>query len=252
MNPGASSLGHMPAGAWRFDESVTAVFDDMLARSIPQLDAMRNSVFQVATRLVQPNTHVVDLGCALGAAMVPLIDRFAGHNRYVGIEVSEPMANACRRRLKSSIDAGLVEIRNVDLRASYPDVQASVTLAVLTLMFVPVDDRLRTLTTAYRHTTPGGALILVEKILGNDSTTDGLLVDLYHDHKESMGYTREEIDRKQMALRDVLVPRSAAANEQMLRRSGFTHVDCFWRCLNFCGWVAVKGEPQKGQRRRIA
>ena len=87
MNPGASSLGHMPAGAWRFDESVTAVFDDMLARSIPQLDAMRNSVFQVAARLVQPNTHVVDLGCALGAAMAPLIDRFAGHNRYVGIEV---------------------------------------------------------------------------------------------------------------------------------------------------------------------
>lgn len=252
MNSGPSSLGHMPGAAWRFDESVTAVFDDMLARSIPQLGAMRHSVFQVASHLVQPSTHIVDLGCALGASMAPLIDRFGGHNRYVGIEASEPMATACRRRMQSFIDAGLVEIRNVDLRTGYPDVQASVTLAVLTLMFVPADDRLQTLTSAYRHTTPGGALILVEKILGNDSTTDGLLVDLYHDHKESMGYTREEIDRKHMALRDVLVPRSAAANEQMLRQSGFTHVDCFWRCLNFCAWVAVKGEPQGEQRRRRA
>ena len=178
MNSGASSLGHMPGAAWRFDESVTAVFDDMLARSIPQLDAMRSSVFQVASRLVQPNTHVVDLGCALGASMAPLIDRFGGRNRYVGIEASEPMVDACRRRLRPFIDAGLVEIRNADLRTAYPDVQASVTLAVLTLMFVPVDDRLRTLTTACRHTTPGGALILVEKILGNDAATDGLLVDL--------------------------------------------------------------------------
>lgn len=241
MNSGTSSLGHMPGASWRFDESVTAVFDDMLARSIPQLEAMRNSVFQVATRLVQPNTHVVDLGCSLGASMAPLIDRFGGRNRYVGIEASEPMAQACRRRLRRFIDAGQVEIRNLDLRTGYPDVQASVTLVVLTLMFVPVDDRISTLTTAYRHTTPGGALILVEKIVGNDSATDELLVDLYHRHKEAMGYTREEIDRKRLALKDVLVPRSAAANERMLRQAGFAHVDCFWRCLNFCGWVAVKG-----------
>ena len=214
----------------------------MLARSIPQLDAMRNGVFQVASRLVQPNTHVVDLGCSLGASITPLVDRFGEQNRYLGIEASEPMANSCRRRLRSFIDAGLVEIRNADLRTGYPDVQASVTLAVLTFMFVPVEERLRTLTAAYRHTTPGGALIFVEKILGNDSTTDGLLVDLYHGHKEAMGYTREEIDRKRVALEGVLVPCSAAANEQMLRRAGFDHVDCFWRCLNFCAWVAVKGE----------
>ena len=241
MTSGATSLGHLPGAAWRFDESVTAVFDDMLARSIPQLDSMRSSVFQVASRLVQPNTHVVDLGCSLGASMAPLIEQFGGRNRYVGIEASKPMADACRHRLTPSIDAGWVAIRNTDLRAGYPDVQASVTLSVLTLMFVPAEDRPRTLATAYRHTTPGGGLILVEKILGNDSATDDLLIDLYHKHKEAMGYSREEIDRKALALRDVLVPWTAAANEQALHQAGFAHVDCFWRCLNFCAWVAVKG-----------
>ena len=241
MTSGATSLGHLPGAAWRFDESVTAVFDDMLARSIPQLDAMRSSVFQVASRLVQPDTHVVDLGCSLGASMAPLIEQFGGQNRYVGIEASEPMAEACRRRLRSSIDAGLVEIRNADLRAGYPDVQASVTLSVLTLMFVPAEDRPRMLAEACRHTALDGGLILVEKILGNDAATDGLLVDLYHKHKEGMGYSREEIDRKALALRDVLVPWTAVANEQALRQAGFAHVECFWRCLNFCAWVAVKG-----------
>ena len=236
----SSSLGHMPGKKWRFDESVTAAFDDMLARSIPQLDAMRNSVFEVASHLIQPNTHVVDLGCSLGASMEPLIERFGKQNRYLGIETSEPMAVACRRRLKSSIDAGLVEIRNADFRVGFPEVQVSVTLAVLTMMFVPIDDRLRTLTAAYQRTTPGGALVLVEKILGNDAFTDGLLVELYHEHKEAMGYTQEEILRKRMALQDVLVPLDFAANESMLRQSGFEHVDCFWRSLNFCAWVAVK------------
>ena len=26
----------------------------------------------------------------------------------------------------------------------------------------------------------------------------------------------------------------------MLRTAGFRKVDMFWRCLNFCGWIAVK------------
>jgi hypothetical protein len=30
-----------PKGRWEFDESVTAAFDDMLARSIPQYKTMR-------------------------------------------------------------------------------------------------------------------------------------------------------------------------------------------------------------------
>jgi tRNA (cmo5U34)-methyltransferase len=230
----------MPRASWEFDESVTAVFDDMLARSIPEIGAMRQSVFQVASHLVQPDTHVVDLGCALGASIAPLIDRFGDANRYLGIEASAPMATACRDRLRSFIDADLVEIRNDDLRNGYPEVEASVTLSVLTLMFLPIEHRFRILADAFRHTTPGGALILVEKILGSDSMMDGLFVDLYHRYKEAMGFTREEIDRKRLALEGVLVPVTAGWNEQMFLRSGFAHVECFWRCLNFCGWVAVK------------
>ena len=38
----------------------------------------------------------------------------------------------------------------------------------------------------------------------------------------------------------VLVPVTAHWNEELLRQEGFTSVDCFWRHLNFAGWVAVK------------
>ena len=39
---GKSSLGHAPGARWEFDESVTSAFDDMLRRSIPQYEAMRD------------------------------------------------------------------------------------------------------------------------------------------------------------------------------------------------------------------
>jgi tRNA (cmo5U34)-methyltransferase len=59
-------------------------------------------------------------------------------------------------------------------------------------------------------TTEGGGLILVEKILGADPITDGLLVDVYDAHERAMGYAQEEIDSKRGALEGVIVPVTAA------------------------------------------
>jgi tRNA (cmo5U34)-methyltransferase len=238
--PSHSSLGHMPQAKWRFDEDVTDVFDDMLARSIPQIDAMRELVCRTATRFVQPGTHVVDLGCSLGTAIAPLVERFHATNQFVGIEASPPMVAACRERFRTFVDGGVVDIRESDLRDAYPAVSASVTLCVLTLMFAPIEHRFRILADVFAHTRPGGVLILVEKILGADAQLNALLTGLYYDHKRTMGYTEEAIDRKRLALEGVLVPVTAAWNEQMLRETGFHHVECFWRCLNFAGWVAIK------------
>jgi tRNA (cmo5U34)-methyltransferase len=235
-----SSLGHLPQSKWQFDDDVTDVFDDMLARSIPQIDAMRDLVSRAATRFVQPGTHIVDLGCARGAAMAPLVERFHTTNRFLGIEASAPMVAACQERFRDLIDAGIVEIRESDLRFAYSEVDASVTLCVLTLMFAPIEHRFRILADVFAHTRPGGVFILVEKILGVDAMLNTLLTDLYYDHKRAMGYTDEAIDRKRLALEGVLVPVTATWNEQMLRDTGFHHVECFWRCLNFAGWVAIK------------
>jgi tRNA (cmo5U34)-methyltransferase len=54
-----------------------------------------------------------------------------------------------------------------------------------------------------------------------------------------MSYSAEEIEAKRLALEGVLVPLTARWNEQMLRNAGFRHVESIWRCMNFCGWIAV-------------
>ena len=54
-----------PDGRWSFNEDVARVFEDMLARSIPQHDVMRRSVFEVGCRFVQPQTAIVDPFCKL-------------------------------------------------------------------------------------------------------------------------------------------------------------------------------------------
>ncbi len=46
--------------------------------------------------------------------------------------------------------------------------------------------------------------------------------------------------QKRKSLENVLSPLKAEWNKDMLHEAGFEKVDMFWRCLNFCGWVAIK------------
>ncbi len=226
----------VPGAKWEFDADVADSFDDMLARSIPQYEVMRRAVVDVGERFFQPGTHVVDLGCSRGEALATFHERLGTRASYLGVEVSEPMLEAARRRFEGTH----VRVEHLDLRDGYPSPTASVTLAVLTLQFVPIEHRLRILRDAWKHTAPGGAIVLVEKVLGSTADLDALQVDLYYQRKREAGYTQEDIDRKRLSLEGVLVPVTARWNEELLASAGFREVDCFWRWCNFAAWVAVK------------
>lgn len=53
-------------------------------------------------------------------------------------------------------------------------------------------------------------------------------------------YTEVQIKAKRKSLEGVLVPITAKWNEDLLHSVGFKHIDCYWRSLNFAGWIAIK------------
>ncbi len=229
-----------PGPKWEFDAGVTAAFDDMLNRSIPQYESMRSAVTDLALAHFQDGTDVVDLGCSRGEALAPIVARLRDRARsFVGVEVSEPMLRAAHARFAAE-EWGNVRVIDFDLRSGYPEVRASATLCVLTLQFTPIEHRLRILRDAYRSTVPGGAFILVEKVLAATADLDEKFTRAYYALKKANGYSEEQIERKRLSLEGVLVPVTADWNADLLRRSGFSQVDCFWRWMNFAGWVAVR------------
>lgn len=157
--------------------------------------------------------------------------------RAVGLEVSQPMLAAARARFE---DNRQVEICEWDLRQGVPFMygNAGVVLGVLTVMFTPMQWRPHLLADVRKVLRPGGAFLFVEKVLGQTAEVDRLITDAYHDLKAANGYTREQIDRKALALEGVQVPVTAAWNEDLLRSAGFTSVDCIWRWGPFAGWLA--------------
>lgn len=244
-----------PEGKWQFDAEVTSCFDNMLERSIPDYHNMRKLCFKVGEKFIQPGTFIVDLGCSRGEALWPFCERYGTYNRFIGVEVSQPMLEAAKARYGHLCHPEVnpqVLLTDTDLRFEYPlpvgrgngweGRLASLTLCVLTLQFIPIDYRQRILHNIYKNTTPGGAVILVEKVLGSTASLDNLMVDKYYDLKRANGYTQEDIDRKRFSLEGVLVPVTAHWNEELLKGAGFKQVDCFWQHLNFAGWVAIKGD----------
>lgn len=230
-----------PGAKWVFDEQVTAAFDNMLQRSIPQHDEMRRLVFELGSRFVRDGSDIVDLGCSRGAALVPFIDRFGSCVRCVGLDESQPMIDVCRERFRHEIRAGIVDVRQHDLRDGLPRLIPSLTLAVLTLQFVPVEYRQRVVADVFKMTQPGGAFVVVEKTLGDDAATNRLFVDAYYAMKGANGYTADQVEAKRRSLEGVLVPLTTAGTEFMLRAEGF-RVSRFWQWCNFSGWLAVKNE----------
>jgi tRNA (cmo5U34)-methyltransferase len=231
---------------WKFDSQVAAAFDDMLARSIPDYATMRQLVLELGSQFVSKSADVLDLGCSRGSGLSPFIDRFgASARRYIGLDESPAMVAAARDRFELYVDVGLVDIRQYDLRIGLPICSPSLILSVLTLQFVPVEYRQRIINEAFRVLQPGGAMILVEKILGDDASTNRLLVDLYYGLKRGNGYTQDQIDAKRKSLEGVLVPLTAAGNVALLESEGF-RVSPFWQAINFVGWLAVKPEIHNG------
>lgn len=229
-----------PKAKWEFNKEVTDCFEDMLERSIPQYDVMRETVSELSKQFVQHKTDIVDLGASKGDAVDPLIKQYGAHNHFILIEKSVPMYEACCEKYKGLITVNVLEVKNSDLRIEFPRCKASVILSILTLMFIPVNYRQRILKQVYDSLVPGGAFIIVEKLIGNTEKIDELMVGNYHQKKINNGYSKDSVERKSLSLEGVLVPLTAEFNEILFRNAGFKYYDCFWRWMNFAGWVLIK------------
>ena len=224
----------MPAGKWEFNQEVTDCFDEMLERSIPGYHEMRDLVTRIGSRYLKQNTSIIDIGCSNGNAIAPFIKRYGDEYNYICLDTSEPMINEIKKRF------GYIDTRVYDITKGLPNTECSLILSILTLQFTPIEYRQKIVREVYDKLVPGGAFLLVEKVLGNTEDIDEVLVNEYYQMKADNSYTQEQIAAKRKSLEGVLVPITAKWNEDMLHATGFSKVDCFWRYLNFAGWVAVK------------
>ena len=226
-------------GDFEFDDAVADVFPDMIRRSVPGYGSMLTMIAQCGERFGQPDTHIYDLGCSLGAGTLLLREHAPAAAKIVAIDNSAAMISRLDGILAAQSQPGPVETRLADIR-DMPILSASLCVLNLTLQFLSVDDRTPLLQKIADGTRPGGALLLSEKICFQDETQQQLMTDLHHDFKRAHGYSDLEIAQKRTAIENRLVPETLEAHTERLQAVGFRTVTPWFQCFTFASLLAVK------------
>ncbi|HZF27021.1 MAG TPA: carboxy-S-adenosyl-L-methionine synthase CmoA [Steroidobacteraceae bacterium] len=225
---------------FKFDQTVATVFDDMVSRSVPFYGEMQRMIAEMARDFTTPDSAVYDLGCSTGTTFINLHRDLDPTVRFVGIDNSEEMLDRCRSKLSAAGVDRPLELRCRDLNEGVDMDNASLAMLILTLQFIRPLRRQRLVTDIFRGLNQQGCLILVEKVLGEESLINRLFIDYYYEMKRRQGYSELEISQKREALENVLIPYKLLENRELLLETGFRSVDVFFKWYNFCGIVAVK------------
>lgn len=225
---------------FKFGANVARVFDDMVNRSVPYYGEIQRMMAELAADHAKEGSDVYDLGCSTGTTMIGMDTMVNQNIRFIGVDDSQEMLDKCKSKLLEIGFSRDYELRCQDLNQGVAVTNASVVVLCLTLQFVRPIYRERLLTDVFNGLNPGGALILVEKILAEDSNFNRDFIKYYYNYKRRNNYSELEISQKREALENVLVPYKLSENISILRDRGFAHCEVFFKWFNFSGLIAVK------------
>lgn len=228
------------ASDFKFSEKVAGVFDDMVNRSVPFYEEMQRMMGEIAADRVLPGTNVYDLGCSTGTTMIYMNEQVEPSIAFVGVDDSPEMLAKCKQKLELAGITRPIDLQVADLSSTVEIKNASVVILCLTLQFVRPIHREKLLKRIVDGLAPGGVLILVEKILAEESTYNRDFIKYYYNMKRRHSYSEMEIAQKREALENVLIPYKLSENILMLKEAGFGHCEVFFKWYNFSGIIAEK------------
>jgi tRNA (cmo5U34)-methyltransferase len=228
------------ASDFKFSENVAKVFDDMVNRSVPYYEEIQRMMAELAADHARDGSDVYDLGCSTGTTMIGMDTMVKPDIKFIGIDDSQKMLDKCKSKLLEVGFSRNYELRCADLNQEVKITNASVVVLCLTLQFVRPIYREQLLKNIYDGLNSGGVLILVEKILAEDSLFNRDFINYYYNYKRRNNYSELEISQKREALENVLIPYKLSEDIAILRDTGFSHCEVFFKWYNFAGLVAVK------------
>lgn len=225
---------------FKFDASVVDVFDDMVVRSVPFYLEFQRMITELAKDFAVSNTSLYDLGCSTGTTMLSLNKVLDSSVKFVGIDNSTEMLDVCRTNFERANFSRSFNLQYGDLNQDIEIENASVVILCLALQFIRPIYRFKLLQNIYEKMNPGGCLILVEKVLAEESSFNKNMIKYYYDFKRRNNYDDMEIAQKREALENVLIPYKLSENIEMLMEAKFKSVETFFKWYNFAGIIAFK------------
>lgn len=223
-----------------FDDRVADVFPDMIRRSVPGYETVVPITGLLAARALAQvsggTTRGYDLGCSLGATALATARNLRHREAEI---VAVDNAPAMIERARRLVDDPRIRFVCGDIRTLELEPAQAIT-ANYVLQFLPPEDRLSVMRRLREALTPGGVLLVSEKIRFDDPDTQRAYDAAHLDFKRANGYSELEISQKRSALEKVMILDTEDVHRERLATAGFARVRKWYQCLN---WVSFEAYP---------
>lgn len=229
-------------GEWRFDEDVTKAFDAHVQKSVPFYTEIQRMLVELSEYFVRDHSVVYDLGCSTGTTLELLSNSHAGKKdvRFFGFDLSKFMIKEARRKV-SRANVRFFQKNIIDIDFTPP---ADFVSSVFTMQFLTLAERRSLLTVIHHGLIEGGGLLIAEKITAEHSWFEDIWTELYWEFKRRQGFTPEQIIEKASSIRGVLKPLTIDENIELLKQTGFSHIEVFFKWYNWAGFLAIKRDAR--------
>ncbi len=214
------------------DPQAVARYAEGPVRLVPGFHALQRMTTLLLAEVVPPAGDVLVLGAGGGLELKVFADAHPGW-RFVGVDPSPPMLALARDTLGASADRVTFVEGLIDAAPVGPFDGAT---CLLTLHFLPADERLRTLQALRQRMRPGAPLVVAHHSIPANGRARWL--DRFSAFATASGIPAVDAASAATGIGARLPLLSPEEDMAVLRDAGFEDIELFYAAFTFRGWVA--------------
>ncbi|MGE8144069.1 class I SAM-dependent methyltransferase [Pseudomonas frederiksbergensis] len=222
--------------SWFADPEAVARYAEGPVRLVPGFESLQRMTTLLLRESVPTTGRVLVLGAGGGLELKKFADA-QPQWRFVGVDPSAEML-----KLAAATLGALAE--RVELHEGYidtaPEGPFDGATCLLTLHFIPAQERLRTLKEIWRRLSPGAPLIVAHHSFPQSPDEKARWLKRYAAYAVDSGVPAADAERAIAAISSQLPVLSPEEDESLLRSAGFEAVEVFYTGFTFKGWLAYK------------
>ncbi|WP_245300007.1 class I SAM-dependent methyltransferase [Methylocystis bryophila] len=227
--------------AAHFGESLAAKYDRRIRSFCPSYDALHQMIVPWLQGLPEDSTFL-SAGAGTGAEIATLGQSFPSW-RFVAVDASLEMLNACRRRASESEMTDRIEFFHGRLQEYQSPMRAEAASSIFVSHFIKGEkEKLAYFRAIATNLKPGGLLIIAD-LFGDESSPEfAQLLNAWLLSYAAHGVSAEELAQDRSHIdRDVdFIPERELFS--LLGEAGFERPLRFYQTYLFGGWVALKSK----------
>ncbi|NWD24555.1 class I SAM-dependent methyltransferase [Pseudomonas yamanorum] len=222
---------------WFSDPDAVARYAEGPVRLVPGFESLQRMTTLLLRESVPATGKVLVLGAGGGLELKKFADSQPGW-QFVGVDPSAEMLKLAQATLGPLMARVQLHEGYIDTAPEGPFDAAT---CLLTLHFIPAQERLQTLKELWRRLLPGAPLIAAHHSFPQSSPGEkARWLKRYAAYAVDSGVPAEDAQRAITAISSHLPVLSPEDDEALLRAAGFEGVELFYAGFSFKGWIAYK------------